>query len=77
HAHRVIEIRPAHLVFETDGEGFFGKNVHLSSTGDAARNPECRLILSPSFYHADSPPSAGKIPVYRRFSQGGQTCQKH
>jgi hypothetical protein len=29
HAHGVIEIRSTHLVFETDGQGFFGEGFHF------------------------------------------------
>jgi hypothetical protein len=28
HAHGVIEVAPAHLLFKTDGQGFFGKLCH-------------------------------------------------
>ncbi|TLD45903.1 MAG: hypothetical protein FAZ92_01827 [Accumulibacter sp.] len=52
-AHGVVEIRAAHLVFETDRQGFLGEGFHLLSAGDATAGPMSSSCSSPGFYHAD------------------------
>jgi hypothetical protein len=49
HAHRVIEVRTTHLLFETDGQGFLGKLGHASSISGLLEGALHRLSESLGF----------------------------
>ena len=42
HAHRVVEVRPSHLLFEADGEGFLGEGGHEAAGGSTWRRASAR-----------------------------------
>jgi hypothetical protein len=62
-AHGIVEIRTTHLVFEADGQGFFGESFHLLSAVDATSAGNVVVLIKPPdsstpATRSDAPPSA-------------------
>ena len=87
HAHRVIEVGPPHLLFEADGQGFFGelghRDVRARPGGERADEPARAAILVAQGCRLDATSSRaerssyGQNPVARKpygtiSSVGGQ-----
>jgi hypothetical protein len=62
HAHRVVEVRPPHLLFEADGEGFLGELGHEGSgvDGGAVRVERGASVLGGEREDSKGRPCSGR-----------------